>query len=551
MFDIGFFRWNPLFEHVAITPDPDLFTDDWLKKRVPPLISSGVMHADYTPSFNMCPHKYNATYRSVCGPFFHIPEVRLPGVGPLEHRTAMARLIELRGASKPGFASRMRLNQTHILRRLRVSLHNFKKHLESQLIREHPDQSYKTWLNDPSPKKHLRAALDRAWRLDGMDGPKRAIGYKIKKYELLSAGKCRGIADLGEVRTQLTAYPFPSIKKAWTAPYIHGNYTSTFCASPDHGSLSAVFRALDMVDRGKVEFVYFSDDSCVSAGCSDGRVVFNADVKKCDNSHTTPMFKGLEKLLTESYGFDNLHAAPLRSAFQYLSEPVVMSNPHNRREKVKYQFSTHRLYSGSTLTTTMNNYANLCISLRLAQRVPDPSLITKTEFLRQYLLAGEDCGYELKTQVCVSLEDVQFLKHSCSLIDGEYICWVNLAVWFRGMGTISGDLPGRGSITARGSSFIRDVVVSREKWGNHAIRDSFAHYKSGSRVRMTGNAYREALRERSVGGTDVRIPLESLARRYSVSVETLEELVQLTRLSRLNTIVSHPVLSVLYNVDYG
>lgn len=518
---------------------------------LPRMLQSGIINPDYTPSFKMDVHKYNATYRSVCGPFFHIPALSLPGVGPFEQRTAMARLLELRGKDKPGFAARMRYNQSRILRRLRPALHKFKIHLEAHILRMCPDESYKVWLEQPHSKRIMRKALDRSWRLDGMDGPVRPVGYKIKKFELLSAGKCRGIADLGEVRTQLTAHPFPSIKEAWTHPFVHGHYTSTFCATPDHGALSNVFRSLDLVPLGKVEFVYFSDDSCVAAGCADGRIVFNADVKKCDNSHTTPMFNGLEKLLTKTYGFDNLHAAAIRASFKYLRESLVMSNPHNRREKVKYFFTTMRLYSGSTLTTTMNNFANLCISLRLAQRVPNPSLVTKEQFLRQYILAGEDCGYELKTQVCAVVEDMQFLKHSCSIVDGEYIPWVNLAAWYRGFGTTSGDFPGRGDISARGSSFVADVVVSRESWGNHAIRDSFAHLKNAKRVRMTGNAYREALRVKSIGGTNVRISLESLARRYKVPIEPLEELVTLTRQARINTIVSHPMLSVLYHVDYG
>lgn len=539
-------RLTPIFDRVNAPTDESLLDDDYIHHRVPDYLERGVMHDDFTPNFSSIQDK---TYRTCFGPYFTIEGLYTPGLGPDEHRVAMMRLLELREPDKPGYSQRLRANQSSIRRRLRNELYRFKKHLHSNYIDDHPDVQYSCWLMTPNAKRPLRQRVNQSW-IDNARLRKKGIGYKLKKGETLPRGKQRGIGDLGVERTQETAFCVPGFKDAWSVPYKSGSYTGIFVGSPDKTVLSDIFGRL--WDGHETMFAYFSDDSCFACDCVDGRLVFNADIKKCDNSHFDPIFEMLFELLAYDLDGNPVSVFPhLKEAFAFLSEDVTMRNTNNFHEKIKYVFNSARLFSGSVLTTLVNNFANWLIFMHLKKLAPDTKILTKDEVMRLYVKAGELAGYITKVQICTCLEDVQFLKHSASLVDGEYVPWMNLGVWYRMFGTFAGDLPGRGDIGERARSFVSDVVVSRENWGNHVVNNSFKHLVRRSKIRMTGNAYREAMIVKSIGRTEKWIDESLLAKRYGVSVTDILELCELTRGSDVFDCVSHPVLNKIYSKDYG
>lgn len=507
------------------------------------------MNEDYTPRFTVHPFDYTKEYRSVFGPFFVLPELNYPGTGEGEYRAAVSRMIAVRKPECVGFDERLSQNQDKIGKVFRVPLHNFKQHLEKYIRRETYENSYPAWLFQPHAKRKFRMMIAANVALFGTNTreDEKSVGYKLKPGELLADGKKRAIADLGALRTDATAWCMEDVKEAWSVPFQHGKLRATYTKASTKDNLREAFTNL-LSPKG-IEFYYHSDDSCVSARCQDGIVYFNGDIKACDGSHRQPVFDLLYDLLATRKGVENVHAPALLRAFKYLSKTLKVRNKH-KKESVKYRFKSSRLYSGSVLTTTINNFANLLIAFALHRRVPDPSLVTRAQFKEAYRLAGEDVGYQLKIVDCNKPEDLQFLKHSPSVIDGHIEPWMGLGVYIRGFGTFKGDLPGKGPLGRRAQSYIHGVVQSRLNWGSHVFNDSFGHLMSGMTTKMSTSLFDDDT-SKSVGGCQCRIPNESLCSRYNVTEEELLDACLLVAGSKLGDRLRHPVFERFYSVDYG
>jgi len=550
---VGVMRLQSEFTPKTIVCDTALFDPTWLKlvrKRRPRNLTSGLL-----PLFTDDSTYNLRAYRTFFGPYFHIPGLSLPGVGAAEHVTAMARMIEDRFPSTPGKAARYRSNQLYLARRFRGVLHAFKRHLVRSLDIEHPDDLYSVWRNDKaSPKYKLRTRVHEQLLRDGVLPKSKECEYKVKRGEPLAPGKVRGIGSVTAETTQMTGYAVTSLKAAWAhTPFVAGSYTFSFVASATDENVLHAGEFLYSVPAGQVHYVYHSDDSSLAAQCSDGLLRMNVDIAKCDNSHTTPIFDILRNLITTDLD-GHLHpfADSILSAFEVLKLPLRMHNAAHYREQVEYRFSSMRLYSGSTLTTLVNNLANLLIGLALRERVPDPTLVTKAEFCRSLVAAAASVGYAVTHEICEVFEDIQFLKHSYSCVDGGIVPWKNLGTWLRMFGTTCGDLPGSGDITARAKRFNSEVVLSRQGWGNHILRDAFnAHLLPPVSGRMINNAFREVVRVISIGRAEVRVPIESLQRRYRCSYDELIELAHYIRTSTIGDAVFLPIVNTIYQRDYG
>ncbi len=507
------------------------------------------MHADYTPNFTVHPFDYTKEYRSCFGPFFILPNVNFPGTGEGEYRAAVSRMVALRNPDVEGYDERLSENQTTIAKRFRVPLFRFKRHLEKYISRETYETLYPRWIEAPHAKRKFRQMVAAGIKILGHNFHEddKSVGYKLKPGELLPDGKKRAVADLGALRTDATAWCVESIKEAWSVPFLHGNLRAVYTKSSTKENLRDAFEHL--LNPTGIEFYYHSDDSCVAARCSDGVVYFNGDIKACDGSHRQPVFDLLSDMLSKDKGVRNVYADALDRAFSYLKRPLKVRNKH-RKESVKYKFCCSRLYSGSVLTTTINNFANLLIAFALQHRVPDPSRVTAAEFKLAYRLAGEDVGYQLKIIECSKPEDLQFLKHSPSVVDDVIEPWMGLGVYIRGFGTFKGDLPGKGAYRTRAQSYLHGVVQSRLNWGDHIFNDSFRHLMIGMTTKLNTALFDEDL-SKSVGGCRCRIPNESLCSRYNISEEELIDACKMVAASGLGDRLRHPVFEKFYQVDYG
>jgi hypothetical protein len=153
------------------------------------------------------------------------------------------------------------------------------------------------------------------------------------------------------------------------------------------------------------------------------------------------MFESLLKIVPER----------MRDEMQVLVDqcklPIVINSENGLRERVCGTFNDPTLYSGSTITTAINNLANISVGYALSCVVLDDRDYSDIELQEIFTLAIEDTGYIVtgfgSDEKCTTPEDLQFLKHSpCIDRDGNYQALKNIGVLLRASGTCKGDLPG-------------------------------------------------------------------------------------------------------------
>jgi hypothetical protein len=292
---------------------------------------------------------------------------------------------------------------------------------------------------DPHPKRKLRiAAFEKALANGDLAYPfwvsprKAFVEVKQKPEEYAKRGKKpRSIGDLGVMLSlqgfRLTEY----LKQAQSqGDYPIGDGHARFVKDPSPDTLEEVFRKL-LDPPGSFYYLYFSDDACYSVRHQGRVVVYNMDISACDSSHTEVVFQALVDLMPEDMRADMQHLV------DQCKLPVLLRSVADRKLKVWLQTRMPTLFSGSTITTAINNLANLALAVAMYEyRAYTPVDVA---------LAAETAGYIVTVEECSEPEDIQFLKHSpCYDVDGRLRPLVNLGVFLRASGTVKRDLPGRG-----------------------------------------------------------------------------------------------------------
>lgn len=256
--------------------------------------------------------------------------------------------------------------------------------------------------------------------------------YKFKKFEIGKVGKPgRMIGALGCPASlqgfRLTA--FLKYALADTDLELRGG-TIHFCPTPGATVLEHVFENLRNPE-GRFYFTYYSDDSCLAIRTEDGRLLrCNLDISSCDASHTEDLFKLLIRVTPERA------RSEMERLVAQCKTVITIMDLADGRNRVELEPRWARLYSGSTLTTLINNLANVLIA----------SAIAKAD-IRSYediTTAAQSVGYIVTIDKCSDLHKIQFLKHSPVYdTNGRLRALLNPGVLFRLMGTCKGDLPGK------------------------------------------------------------------------------------------------------------
>lgn len=270
----------------------------------------------------------------------------------------------------------------------------------------------------------------------------RDVLWKIKPEEWAKFGKKpRCICDLG-VSASLRGFILTNILKQAqcdeTIEYKGGTFS--FCKSPDPFELKRQFELL-RDPPGRFHFVYFSDDSCLSIRDKNGDVQrFNLDISSCDASHGSAIFRELLNLMpTDDTRRD------MKALIKQCQSILRVVSKGNKECKIKLKPRRPILMTGSTLTTAINNLANLIIGMSIVSDY-QPSPIGETNV--SITQAAENAGYIVTgAEPLEHFEDVQFLKHSpVQDENGEWHPMLNLGVLYRASGTCNGDLPGRKTV---------------------------------------------------------------------------------------------------------
>jgi hypothetical protein len=264
------------------------------------------------------------------------------------------------------------------------------------------------------------------WELPG----KYAI-YKVKIFEVAKPDKTiRCIGDLG-CPASLQGFRIAGFLKnaMFGQPIAVNGGTIEFCKEPSSKALEDVFERL-INPPGRFAFFYFSDDSCLSVRTKDGKVLrFNVDISSCDASHTSSLFDA----------YVRIHPKRLRSDAQALvdqcKQPITVVDLYNKKRKVTLKPKSPRLYSGSTITTAINNLACQLIGLSISQM----EITCKDDVVK----AAANAGYIVTCDDCEDWHQLQFLKHSPVLDKQNQLrALLNLGVLLRMSGTAKGDFIG-------------------------------------------------------------------------------------------------------------
>ena len=213
-----------------------------------------------------------------------------------------------------------------------------------------------------------------------------------------------------------------------------------FCKSPNVRQLTEVFEKL-INPPGKFFFVYFSDDSCISIRHNGSVHTYNMDIKSCDASHTGALFRAFTELAPGKAKTD------LEALVEQCKSKIKICSTVDRSRKVTLKPLFPRLYSGSTLTTAINNLANIFICLAIVEGSYDGT----EAYLKQ---AAARVGYLIDLELCTVKGDIQFLKHSPVYdTEGRLRPLLNPGVLLRLSGQCKGDLPGQGDLRQRAIDF--------------------------------------------------------------------------------------------------
>jgi hypothetical protein len=397
------------------------------------------------------------------------------------------------------------------------------------------------------PKRQLRiTALNELFQSGGMQGnfmisrghrPVRVVG-QIKTNETIDDTKRpRLVVDMSTPASLVLGLLVNKLKEVFSELVIQ-NCRFTFVASPTTSSLVAAFTQI-WYPTYEMEYVYFSDDAIIALRRKDGSYErANVDIVSCDSSHGPGVFELLKRITS----VDPQVTAVIALAISQLRSDLYVSHIGKQRgkkskikQKVVYRPLIPVLYSGSILTTLINNLANILIGLSISKE-------------KDIVRGAREAGYSVKCVPVNKIEDLQFLKFSPFHTHiGCIGIFLNLGVLFRLIGKTRGDLLGHGSPITRAFRFNCEIASSLKYCGDSsffkAFCDKFPPAHHGMQVELPGALAMVSLNR------SFDVPDHVIFNRYGV--HGLDEVNHMLRSSSPGSLISHKFVNACMAIDYG
>lgn len=355
------------------------------------------------------------------------------------------------------------------------------------------------------------------------------ITGKLKTCERAKPGKYpRLIGDYSTPGSLLGGY-LCEVAKSCFGEFDSSGTLFKFAKTSDPESLDEV--GLRLRDDVRDSYFYHSDDSIMKIG---GRF-FEMDISSCDTSNGPAVFDTVKQLFSD---FPQFHDVIGRTVRQCRNR-VTLRHPQKFSAKIHLNPVRVVEYSGTVLTTLLNNLATLSIMMSIHRRQAQ-----STEEISQAAIA---VGYVVTVAERPNLERCQFLKHSWyTNMNGEPKSFLNLGPILRSFGSCRRDLPGRG-----------DIVERARKWNSSSIK-AYMHAGENRLLRSLRSVYGDEggvllpydITKHCDGQRRGVIPDEAYLTRYQMTCNEWETLCNVAgdyayatfRLTAINKI---------YQTDYG
>lgn len=327
---------------------------------------------------------------------------------------------------------------------------------------------------------------------------------------------------------------------------------SQFVKSPDLAALTEVFENL-INPQGQVYFPYFSDDSCISIRCIDGIYRANVDISTCDASHTRAVFNALRKMCSGNRELEK----SIERAIKQCETDLLIRSVANKKEKVTFSVTEPVLYTGSILTTLINNIANMMIYSAIRTKLAVYTEITMSQCKDLIVSASELAGYIVTIFECKNIQQLQFLKHSpCWSVSGRLVPVLNPGVIARTIGRCWGDLPTYGLISFIDKFFGRKRMTERMTEYNRRQTSCFKRGPRHSLMTVLVDRFQPGVEVNESGVNEIDGDLshevvsdEQMALRYDISASDFREFADAYKCG-FNAIKTAASMAIM-QLDYG
>jgi len=307
------------------------------------------------------------------------------------------------------------------------------------------------------------------------------------------------------------------------------------CVFVKTGNLDSLTRVFQEALEENI-FHFHSDDSRGTFMTAEGPLWIDFDISACDSSQGPHVFQTLAHLVPERYKDDIL---------ALLTQCQQIAAIGYGEGKYKIVPEWYFEFSGTLLTTFLNNIASLTVGMQLMS-IPTGNRLETIERVRQVLL---NCGWVLEMSVCEIFEDCQFLKCSPFYSDnGRYDVYMNLGVIMRAIGQKHGDLPGskKVCIEDRAVEFNSQLISGFRHCGDTSLYRLLVA-KFGVSLPVYTNANRLFL-DSTVTGLAMDI---SICARYRIELGDYHELLSLIEFAGYGDIIDCKASQAILQKDYG
>lgn len=326
--------------------------------------------------------------------------------------------------------------------------------------------------------------------------------------------------------------------------------------------------------RNYLNILIYSDDSVWTGNVNGIDFAFNVDISSCDSGNKAGVF-GLVYILLSKFRADLALGLVTQCA-----QPISLTNPECKDERMEIQMATYFEGSGTVLTTILNHVAMYMVgqvaTVLFGQR--QSLLRSWTDVKTLIMECGVLFGHVLSVEECIDgssfcPEKIQFLKRSPILTeDGHYVPCMNYGTIFRSFGSVEGDLVAEMvGLEAKefsamgwddrwelfGSRVVAGLVNEPNSVILQALRERYPlvpkRFNAWSEVKIGHDRIQMGGFEMAGFGEGGKVTLDemSLTRRYGCSVYEMEMLASQIRASKFGDVFPSTAIGSFFKTDYG